>query len=872
MKPKFGFLPTLVATLFIIATACTVNNQSTSSDNKISIRISQIAASTAGTTISWIDDKGDNMGYTIKVYTNADCTNLHEEYALTFGAMEEKRFSVPYLSSDRLYYIVVENTATGYKSNPFEVELSASHIRSEVVSQNFDQLFWGYDYINSANGVKLNDDIVIKRYNVEKLADAIEDSVPTTSIDEYGGPLFTYTTHMRKLMGFEGWPTSDEVYIMPGYIRLGSAKGIGVLRTPNFSALEDKTAKINISFSAAIFSNTLQANGGKIELVILKGDGATLASKSFNLKGVSGKPEWNHFSTSVEGVTADCHCEIRTNSNTKQTCIDNLKIVRHLDIPEGYIYGYTYDKATGKPISNVAVSDGFSVVTTDNEGLYMMKPSSDTWYIYYSVPANCEVVRFIHGPKFYTRYSKDVKEYSFELKLLPDGKPEEKFALLTFADPQVSSSTGLNRFTKEAIPAIKAYAKELSAEMPVYGITLGDVISTSTSDADLETTRGDATQYMEKMREAMRPSSVGFPIFQVMGNHDCNYFGRPNPLIPDETSSTTQLKAQREFESTFGPINYSFNRGDIHIIGMRDIWYKNDYSTRDYATGFTQVQYEWLKQDLAVVPKDKMVVLCVHIPLFGSASKSGESGHYVKEVHQLLNEFKEAHIISGHTHYQRNYEHTTYKIFEHNMGTVCGTWWSSNICGDGTPNGYGVFIGEGNTFTNWYYMGYHEGMNKPENQLRLHRGNAITGAKRQPNAKDPNGTGYYSYNFADDVILANVYNADSKWVIKVYEDGIHTGNMEKVAINMSGTIVGDYTYANPRRADEGVEICVDWYTAAFYYNYYEGRSAWSECYHLYKYQLKNKDAQIRVEATDGYGNVFTETKITEGTDYSLVAR
>ena len=67
-------------------------------------------------------------------------------------------------------------------------------------------------------------------------------------------------------------------------------------------------------------------------------------------------------------------------------------------------------------------------------------------------------------------------------------------------------------------------------------------------------------------------------------------------------------------------------------------------------------------------------------------------------------------------------------------------------------------------------------------------------------------------------------------------------------------------------------MCVDMYTAGLYYNYYSGRSAWSECYHLYKYKLKNKDAQIRVEATDGYGNVFTETKITEGTDYELVSR
>jgi hypothetical protein len=109
--------------------------------------------------------------------------------------------------------------------------------------------------------------------------------------------------------------------------------------------------------------------------------------------------------------------------------------------------------------------------------------------------------------------------------------------------------------------------------------------------------------------------------------------------------------------------------------------------------------------------------------------------------------------------------------------------------------------------------------------------------------------------------------------VKVYEDGVHTGNMEKVAINLpSNACIGSYTYEDPRRAADGIEISVDWYTAAFYYNYYEGRSAWSECYHLYKYKLKNKDAQIRVEATDGYGNVFTETEITEGTDYSLVAR
>ncbi len=856
----------MFATLLFAAISCTVKNPEVTPTEKFDISVSRIASSTTSTTISWIDEKGDNKNYTVKVYTDEGRTNLYQEYSLQFDIQDDKRFSVPYLETNRKFYICVENIL-GYKSKPLEVELTNTFVRNEILSQNFDKLFWGYDYINSANGVILTDEINPRNYNIDSFADAVADSQPTTSVDDYGGPLFTYNESMRKLMGFEGWPKGDEVHILPGYAKLGS-RGVGRLRTPNLSILGDETAAIDIHLDAAIYNTTLQANGGKIEFTIFKGNGTVLASKSFSLKGVSGKPEWSSCSwKNVEGVTSDCYCEIKTNDQTKQVCVDNLKITRHIEIPEGYIYGYTYDKMSGKPIGGVAISDGFSVVATDASGFYMLKPSTDTWHIYYSVPANCKVRTFQHGPKFYERYSKDVKEYTFELELLPNGEPEEKFALLTFADPQVSSSNGLNRFKGEAIPAIKEFVK--NSTIPCYGITLGDVISTSTSDADLETTRGDATQYMEKMREAMRPSSVGFPIFQVMGNHDCNYFGRPNPLIPDETSSTTQLKAQREFESTFGPINYSFNRGDIHIIGMRDIWYKNDYSTRDYATGFTKVQYEWLKQDLALVPKDKMVVLCVHIPLFGSVTKSGESGHYVKEVHELLNQYKEVHIISGHTHYQRNYIHTTYDIYEHNMGTVCGTWWASNVCGDGTPNGWGVFVGEGNTFSDWYYMGYHEGMNTRNDQMRLYRGSAITGAERQPTAKNPNGTGYYAFNFNDDVILANVFNADKNWTIEVYEDGVKTGNMKQIT-NSSTTyekLVGGYTMEDPRRIKDGTISPYDMWVVGIHVgelNRVGSNGSWVYCHHLYQYTLKNPDAnRVEVVATDPFGNKYSSDKFID---------
>ena len=874
MKPKFGISVLLLATLFIAAISCTVKNPEVTNTEKFDIRVSQIASSTTGTTISWIDDKGDNKNYTVKVYTDNGCTNLYEEYTLVFGEQDDKRFSVPYLDTTRKYYICVENVL-GYKSKPLEVELANTFVRGEIISQNFDKLFWGYDYINSANSVILADEINPKTYSIDSFADAIADSQPTTSVDNYGGPLFTYKESMRNLMGFEGWPKGDDVHILPGCVKLGSARAIGVLRTPDFSSLGSETAAIDISFSAAIYATNLQANGGKVTLNIVKGDGTTLATKDFSLKGINGKPEWAPFSwKNIGGVTSDCHCEIKTNDQTRQVCIDNLKIVHHLNVPEGNIYGYTYDKTSGKPIAGVAISDGYTVVATDASGFYTIKPSTDTWHIYYSVPANCKVKTFQHGPKFYERYKKDIQEYSFELELLPNGKPEEKFALLTFADPQVSSETGLKRFKNEAIPGIKSFVK--ASDIPCYGITLGDVISTSSTDADHygTATRGDATAYMEKMREAMRPNTVGFPIFQVMGNHDCNYFGASCPLEPDAQNSNYQLKAQRDFENTFGPINYSFNRGDVHIIGMRDIYYDKNTTTRDYSTGFLKSQYEWLKQDLALVPKDKMVVLCVHIPLFKSVTKSGESGHYVKEVHQLLDQYKEAHVISGHTHYQQNHIHTSYDIYEHNMGTVCGTWWSSNVCGDGTPNGYGVFVGEGNTFSDWYYMGYHEGMNTRDDQLRLYRGNAITGAARPSSAKTSDGTGYYSFNFAEDVIIANVFNADDNWTIEVYEDGVKTGEMKRITNSSTSfdKLVGTYTMDDPRRIKDGTIAPYDMWTVGIQVgelNRVGSNGSWVYCYHLYRYTLKNADAKVEVVAIDPFGNRYSSDKFVDYRDNKM---
>ena len=536
------------------------------------------------------------------------------------------------------------------------------------------------------------------------------------------------------------------------------------------------------------------------------------------------------------------------------------------------IEGYVKD-TNGKAIADVAVSDGFSVVKTDSKGFYSISNvSKDCRYNYISLPAEYEVpINEFGQPCFYKPYPSNTNRYDFTLTPLAGGK-EKKFALFTFADPQVSKASAYNRLITEAIPEIYKHGQELvSSGIPCYGITLGDIISNSDSN--------NTAGYRDDMREAFAKAKTGMPVFQVMGNHDNTFCNAEQPLFTDERNSHFQLKAQREHEDMFGPVNYSFNRGDVHIIGMRDIVYGKATSGSGYSTGFLASQFEWLKQDLALVPKDKMVVLCVHIQLFNGTA------NYTQEVLSLLDQYKEAHVLSGHTHRQQLYEpserESSHKVYEHNTNAVCGSWWAANISGDGTPNGYNVFIGEGNTFSDWYYMGYNKGINTRSHQMRLYRGNAITGGP--VSGTNTYGVkGYYGFNFADNVLLANVYNADSKWKIEVYEDGVLSGVMTKVAESQPSfsSLIGSYTLNNPRRAANGVVASTDFYATGLHIGVLgrvssatsPSNGAYNICWHLYKYTLKNKNAKIKVVATDRFGNKYTEETITEGTDYTLTKK
>ena len=531
------------------------------------------------------------------------------------------------------------------------------------------------------------------------------------------------------------------------------------------------------------------------------------------------------------------------------------------------IKGYVRE-TNGNPIAGVAVSDGFSVVQTDDQGFYSINISQDAWYVFISVPAEYQIPTNKYGlPCFFKSYPGFSEWFDFTLDRLPGGK-ETEFMLFGLADPQTSKDHHIERFSTEVAPELKEYTSNLGK--PCYGITLGDVISMGSTDLTYT--------ILPKMRDAMHADKMGMPIFQVMGNHDNCYMTSKHP-VAGNTPRELNLNIQRLFEETFGPINYSFNRGDAHIVGMRDIQWSINNDASVYSTAFSEEQYNWLKQDLAVVPKDKVVVLCVHIPIYNNG-KIGD-GSYKQEVLSLLDEFAEVHILSGHLHYMRNYDHslvsssTHKKIYEHAQAAVDGASWTSNINGDGVPNGYGVYHFDGNTIKDWYWKGYSEGMDSRDYQIRLYRGNTITGAAIPTNGLNSNGTkGFYQFGYGDDILLANVFNSDTAWKVEVYEDGVYSGKMTSLSKYHFSVpyedLIGNFTYDDPKRPPVGVECGQEFWATGILCGYLgmnNGGLYYKHCYQLWKYQLKNKNAKkIEVRATDRKGNVYKCSKITEGTD------
>jgi hypothetical protein len=304
------------------------------------------------------------------------------------------------------------------------------------------------------------------------------------------------------------------------------------------------------------------------------------------------------------------------------------------------------------------------------------------------------------------------------------------------------------------------------------------------------------------------------PFFQVIGNHDL-----------DQESPTDEGSAV-SFSRHFGPRYYSFDRGTVHYVVLDDVFWHG----AGYIGYLGTEQLSWLARDLAYVERGRTVLLTLHIPVLGSRhEREGARTPGVnvsvtnrEALYRLLEPYR-AHIVSGHTHESDHVlEHG---VHEHVLGTVCGAWWSGPICHDGTPNGYAVFEVDGET-VRWRYRAT---SHPDDHQMRVY----APGTEQAAPAE----------------LVANVWDWDPAWTVVWYADGERRGAMtRRVARDPLSIELHTGPELPPRRT---------WVDPVL-------------TRHLFYAPAAPGVREYRVEATDGFGRVYTTAVSARPADLSAI--
>ncbi len=345
-------------------------------------------------------------------------------------------------------------------------------------------------------------------------------------------------------------------------------------------------------------------------------------------------------------------------------------------------------------IEGVRVSNGEQVVRTDADGRYELPVDGDT-------------ILFVCKPQGWIYPTDDRQMPQFYYIHKPDGSPDEQFKY------EGSKPTGplpesvdfpLYRYrSKESFRAVlmgdpqpasmeevRYYGRDIMSELvdveASFGLTLGDIV-------------GNNLDLFEPMNELQ--ALPGIPWHNLAGNHDLNF------------RAQSDTHANETFHRVYGPTNYAFQYGRVHVIPLDNVVY-HGHEEGGYHGGLNERQLRFVENYLHTVPEDHHIVIASHIPLVVPDVGKRHSTPQLNQLMQILSGFNHTSSFSAHTHKNAIYhvgkdsgyhpeEHGVH--LHHNLGTASGTWWKGPLdergipltpMRDGTPNGYAIATFDGN--------------------------------------------------------------------------------------------------------------------------------------------------------------------------------
>lgn len=390
------------------------------------------------------------------------------------------------------------------------------------------------------------------------------------------------------------------------------------------------------------------------------------------------------------------------------------------------------EDTSGRGIAGVVVNNGTHFTTTDGDGRWeLMTDTLTSKYISITTPADFRLPSADGlAAGFYVSVNETLAAGGHDFVLERRTERADRFYYIAISDPQVRDERDMGRWLTEAVPDIRRTVDSLKRRREVVGVALGDMVF-------------DSMPMYEGYVKSVR--NTGMTLFHCIGNHD--FDKRWKDL--DNMRLGTPVYAEMEYNRRFGPTDYSFNIGKAHVVTMKNIDYLGN---EGYVERMTERQLEWLEKDLAYVPKGSLVILNMHAAGWNAVAGRGNMRN-ARRLAEVLRGYR-VHVFCGHTHFFQNVE-VNPELYQHNIGAVCGAWWTGKINRCGAPNGYMIVAVDGDRLA-WHY--------KP------------TGAdvSRQ---MDVYGQGEFLTQ--KDYVVANVWDYDPGCRVEWFQDGRPMGVMER---------------------------------------------------------------------------------------------
>ena len=353
--------------------------------------------------------------------------------------------------------------------------------------------------------------------------------------------------------------------------------------------------------------------------------------------------------------------------------------------------GVVYDDANRNSVRDageaglpgVAVSNGREVAQTDGDGAWSLPAGEDTIFFVikpsgFGVPVNHNKI-----PQFYYLHKPNGSPPldppgvsptgplppSIDFPLLRQEEPA-KFDMILFGDTQARGLREVNFVSHDVV-------EELIGYPAAFGMSLGDIVA-------------DDVLLFESINQSL--SEIGVPWYNVFGNHDNDRLSKD-----DRTSD-------EHYEKVYGPGTYAFEYGNAVFLPLDTVFFKPEGG---YTSALIDDQLTFIENYLKLVPKEKLVVLSMHITLMRCEGKD--------RLFAALKDFPHTLSIAAHAHEQRQFFLTEEQGWQgaephHHVihATVSGSWWCGTFdergiphatMNDGAPNGYSIVTFDGNQYS-----------------------------------------------------------------------------------------------------------------------------------------------------------------------------